>query len=144
KIVCYLNGHVVIESTDQELTSGSVGLAKFRDTEAEFRRFRVGKQLADDSPDPEQQAAIDAWIETLPELAATTPETLAPMADQALASASRLETKAAELERRAAELRRIASDARTQAVLRDLSATLDKTDDAGRFNLLRAALLLAR
>jgi regulator of sirC expression with transglutaminase-like and TPR domain len=37
---------LLVESTDAEMTSGEVGLAKFRDTVAEFKQFRVGKELS--------------------------------------------------------------------------------------------------
>src|SRR5262249_2137597 len=45
-IKCYVNDHLVIESTDTGLSSGQVGLAKFRDTRAEFRDFRAAKAIA--------------------------------------------------------------------------------------------------
>ena len=46
-LVCSVNGHVVIESDDARLTAGRVGLAKFRDTYAEFKGFRVAPQVPD-------------------------------------------------------------------------------------------------
>ena len=45
RIVCFVNGTQIIESDDDGLTSGQVGLAKFRNTEAEFRGFRIGTEL---------------------------------------------------------------------------------------------------
>ena len=41
RIVCFVNGTQIIESTDDELRGGQIGLAKFRHTEAEFRGFRI-------------------------------------------------------------------------------------------------------
>lgn len=40
-----MNDHLLIESTDAGLKSGQVGLAKFRDTVAEFKGFRVAKSI---------------------------------------------------------------------------------------------------
>src|SRR4029077_18090005 len=45
RIVCSVNGHVLVESTDTGLTEGRVGLAKFRDTRAEFKDFRVARAI---------------------------------------------------------------------------------------------------
>ena len=53
RILCYVNDELVIESTDTGLTSGTVGLCKFRKTEAEFRRFRVGEKLHSERPSEE-------------------------------------------------------------------------------------------
>jgi regulator of sirC expression with transglutaminase-like and TPR domain len=40
-IRCFVNDELAIESTDQELRSGGVGLAKFRQTQAQFKNFAV-------------------------------------------------------------------------------------------------------
>src|SRR5439155_444422 len=50
KIRCYVNDKLVIESDDAAWTAGKVGLAKFRDTIAEFKQFRVGKELPSAAP----------------------------------------------------------------------------------------------
>src|SRR5207247_1071293 len=38
RIKCYVNDELLVESTDTEYTAGKVGLAKFRDTTAEFKQ----------------------------------------------------------------------------------------------------------
>jgi regulator of sirC expression with transglutaminase-like and TPR domain len=53
KLSCFVNDELVIESSDNGLTAGRVGLAKFRNTAAEFRRFSVGRQLPDEKPPAE-------------------------------------------------------------------------------------------
>ncbi|MCA9128806.1 MAG: trypsin-like peptidase domain-containing protein [Planctomycetales bacterium] len=45
KIQCYVNGHLAIESFDTQLTSGKVGLATFRSSQPEFKRFEVGREI---------------------------------------------------------------------------------------------------
>ena len=42
KILCFVNDQLVVESQDDGLKEGQAGLAKFRDTRAEFRNFRLG------------------------------------------------------------------------------------------------------
>lgn len=42
-IRCYVNGELAIESNDTAFRDGAVGLAKFRDTEAVFKTFEIGR-----------------------------------------------------------------------------------------------------
>ena len=143
KLICSINGHVVIESTDADLTSGKVGLAKFRETAAEFRRFRHGEKLADAPADSVVDAELEKAIAALPPLAEMTAAELESIASGGEAARRVLEQRASELEHRAGELRRIAADARTHKIVAALAQTIDKLDERGQFDLLRAALLLA-
>lgn len=143
KLICSINGHAVIESKDTELTSGRVGLAKFRETSAEFRRFRHGEKLADAPIESVVSAELEKAIASLPPLAEMTADDLESIASGGEAARRVLEQRASELERRAGELRRIAADARTHKIVSALAQTIEKTDDRGQFDLLRAALLLA-
>ena len=45
KILCFLNGEPVIESSDTAWREGRAGLAQFRETRPSFRRFRLGADL---------------------------------------------------------------------------------------------------
>lgn len=45
KLSCFLNGELVIESSDTAWRDGRAGLAQFRETRPAFRRFRVGSDL---------------------------------------------------------------------------------------------------
>ena len=45
RILCYVNDQLVIESADTGLPAGKVGLAKFRDTRAEFKHFQLARQI---------------------------------------------------------------------------------------------------
>jgi regulator of sirC expression with transglutaminase-like and TPR domain len=45
KILCFLNGEQVIESSDTAWRDGRAGLAQFRETRPSFRRFRLGTDL---------------------------------------------------------------------------------------------------
>ena len=49
RLRCYVNEHLVIESQDRQLTSGQLGLAKFRNTSPDFKAFRIGADLAAES-----------------------------------------------------------------------------------------------
>lgn len=138
---CWCNGELVTVVEDDRLTGGRVGLAKFRDTEAEFRHFRVAASLADAAPAPDVAARLEAASARLPPIADVTEADVAALAEEAPAAAALLRARAAELEARAGDLRLVAADAHTAAVVAALVATLEE-DDAG--DLLRAALEVAR
>jgi S1-C subfamily serine protease/regulator of sirC expression with transglutaminase-like and TPR domain len=143
KLQCFVNDHQVFESKDRKFVAGSVGLAKFRDTEAEYRRFEVAPQIAAASLSDEALTAARASIEKLPRLAQLTPEALAGLAGpKSEQGAEVLSRQAKELRERASELERIAGDLRTQNVVRELGLLVK--DNADDFDLLRACLLVAR
>jgi regulator of sirC expression with transglutaminase-like and TPR domain len=141
KILCYVNDELVVESTDRGLTKGRVGLAKFRQTEAEFKQFRVAKEIPSSQPDAETLAEINALIEQLPALAEATGQRLAPLADEGHAASQVLRERARELERRAEELRRFAADAHALSVAARLGEVMKQTEQ--KIDLVEAALLIA-
>lgn len=65
KITCFVNGEMVVELEDDGLRGGQVGLAKFRQTEASFRDFRLGIDLARNAASPELIAKIERQINRL-------------------------------------------------------------------------------
>jgi serine protease Do len=138
---CACNGETVAIVADDRLTGGRVGLAKFRDTEAEFKRFRVVSAGADDRLDPAVAARIDAAMDRLPGLDALTEADLAALSRDAEPAAAALLAEAAALEDRVAELRLVAADVRTTDVVATLTEIL-AAEDGG--DLLRAALEVAR
>ena len=46
RLLCYVNGHVLVEAEGIEIPDGRIGLAKFRDTTAAFKNFQVGTNVA--------------------------------------------------------------------------------------------------
>ena len=142
RLLCYLNDHLVIESADRVFTKGRVGLAKFRDTRAEFKQFIVGDQLAPSRVAPEVADELRSLVEKLPGIESLRLADLAPLTERAAASVVVLRDKAEALERQAAELRRVAGDVHTQKVVRELVAVTRPKD--GVVDLLRAGLLIAQ
>jgi S1-C subfamily serine protease/regulator of sirC expression with transglutaminase-like and TPR domain len=124
KILCYVNGELVAESGDETLRSGQVGLAKFRDTRAEFKGFQVGTNISVLSP-ARQEANPPAQLRT--------PDATSPIA---------LQQRARELEQEATRLRRQASSLHRQAVLAELSESLEGPEE--KIDVFHAALLVAR
>jgi serine protease Do len=142
KLRCFLNNELVIESTDDGLTKGKVGLAKFRQTQAEFRRFEVGASLSSPLASPELTASLTKEIDALPALESLLPEKLQPLVvspDEAIIS---LRAKAKSLRERALQLEQVAADVRLRQVANELTAVLEARN--GKVDLFRAALTLAR
>lgn len=68
KIQCFVNDYLLVESSDEGLTSGQVGLAKFRDTSAEFKGFVAAKSIPKEKLS--ESAALKAKAQELEKQAA--------------------------------------------------------------------------
>ena len=139
KVVCWLNGEVVLTSADPALRRGAAGLCQFRGTPALFRDFRIGPDLG--SPGPasvELREAIQGLAAggeaalAAREALATDPQTARTLAEQ----------EAGILEKRAATLRRVAAEAAESATATQLAQWVSSGESA--IPLAGAALLLAR
>ena len=64
-ILTFLNGKKLFEIKDKKLRNGKVGFAKFRDTEAIFKNFKLGKNLAPREPSVEIIQEINSGISQL-------------------------------------------------------------------------------
>jgi regulator of sirC expression with transglutaminase-like and TPR domain len=138
RIVCSVNDQPVIESHDTGLSSGRVGLAKFRDTRAEFAGFRVAKQIPSSAPPAALVQRVTKAVADMP-LKADIIDKLAP---DAPASISVLRDRAKQLEKQAADLRDLAVAVHQQRVNAELAKLLEAKD--ADIDLVHAALLIAR
>jgi len=141
KILCYVNDQLVIESTDDKLTAGKVGLAKFRQTTAEFKNFRVAKSIASTQIAAEEKKKLSEFVKKLNDIANTTDDQLEPLTNSPRASAKVLRERADELKQRADQLRHLASDIHVKGVAKKLGALMQ---DGEMADLLRAAMLIAQ
>ncbi|HZY84408.1 MAG TPA: trypsin-like peptidase domain-containing protein, partial [Gemmataceae bacterium] len=108
RIRCFVNDRPVFESADTAWTTGRVGLAKFRETAAEFRHFRVGRSLPPSAPPAEVVARIRKAAEGAGPGAATKPEVVGKLVPEGAAALSVLRERARELEQQAAGLKKLA------------------------------------
>ncbi|MFN9719603.1 MAG: transglutaminase family protein [Planctomycetota bacterium] len=159
---CYVNGRKVAESTDNQLATGHAGLASFRGTKAEFRRFDAGPDLLPKTPANEQTAVLQQAISAVQPGRPASPaiiESLLPLDSHV---SEFMEREAKELEQKARMLRTLSADVAAEKTRRELAQELNliltnpatpndlsnATDtDAGpgrTIDLLRAALLLAK
>ncbi|MEZ6092589.1 MAG: transglutaminase family protein, partial [Pirellulaceae bacterium] len=139
-IECFVNGERVMESKDRQLSDGKVGLAAFRGTEAEFRRFRVGEPSADEQLSDSARSLISEMLADPQRMHTISVEELRTLAGSSQASVQEMTRRAIELQRRADQLKNLAEDVRRVPVLTQLRALLDEQDDD---DLFRGALLIA-
>ncbi len=133
RIRCFVNGQLVIESNDQGLPMGRVGLVAFRETPATFRSFLAGSQLKAEVPlDGEALRALIGKP--------VSPETAHLRSHSGTSQA--LHERAAELEKEARQLKALASEIHQERIQTEL-ASLFKQDEAG-VDLAQAALLVAK
>lgn len=138
---CFVNDQLVIESRDATYQSGKVGLAKFRQTEAEFKHFAVAKEIATTQLSGDELARFSDLIENLPRLPEIKPGLLDSLATKPEGAADLLRRRAVELKRQAEELQKVAADVHVKGVAKQLGELVKESDD---FDLMRAALLLAK
>ena len=140
-ISCLVNDQLVIQSNDSTYSSGSVGLAKFRQTNAEFKHFKLAKEIEPVSISEVDRANVQQIIDQLPEYAARLPEQLTPLMKNSQQSVLILQQQAERMEQRAKELRQTAQDVYVQSIAKKISDHVKKGDD---ISMLRVALLIAR
>jgi regulator of sirC expression with transglutaminase-like and TPR domain len=143
RFLCYVNGHLAVESQDNALSAGRVGLAKFRDTRAEFRGFQLGTNLL--APVRESAALPAETIKALEEsdpAAEPAADLLKELSKEGQPGRQALAQRAQRLEKQAQHLRRLAATLHRQAVQESLVQTLDQPE--GQIDLLRAALLVSQ
>jgi serine protease Do len=142
RVVCYVNDHVVIESTRAQPNPGRAGLAKFRDTRAEFKGFEMAREIQKPQVDEVLAAKIDQMVADLPatgEIDSQVIDRLAPGGELAIVA---LRNRATHLDRQAAKVRQVAAAVHERRVLDELGQELSKEE--GQIDLLHSALLIAR
>src|SRR5262245_19188498 len=132
-VKCFVNDQLALESDDAVWADGRVGLAKFRETKAEFKNFRIGPSLAAKSGDDKEVLKL---LDGKPSA-----EALARLAKEKN-STEIIRGRAQELEKQAAELKLLAARVHQQRVYEELVRVL--AGDEEKIELIHAALLLAK
>ncbi len=139
-ITGFVNGEKVVARDDAGLRGGKAGLAKFRQTTATFRRFRIGADLAQEAAPAELVARLEKQVARLArepgnekalETLASSPELARTLLK---GEAGKLRVAADDLEAQARSIHR-------NAIAKAIGASLE---DGAKSGLLRAALLLAK
>ena len=142
QIACYVNDQLLLQHAEPGLSLGQVGLAKFRQTVAEFRDFRVEPRIeptqlpSDRREKIQQQLAelkLDDWLSH---------EDVDRLSNDAGASLAVLEDQARQLQDRAARMQRLAADIHVRSVCRQLQELFARPES--EIDLVRAALLVSQ
>jgi regulator of sirC expression with transglutaminase-like and TPR domain len=140
RVLCHVNSQLVVELADPDLYGTLVGLAKFRQTIAEFKQFQVGKTVGPAAPGPEARAALEQALAQLPKGKAPQVKELKPLLAHPVAGATLLRDRARDLEEQAAQLRKLAEALHQERCLVQLTRLMKADMDT---DLLRAALVVA-
>lgn len=143
KVSCYCNDTLIVEHRLSSAWGTQVGLASFRGTNAQFRRFQQGERLINHRPTTEQLEQVIELINASNFTERKTSRIVDSIVDLDLHDLSVFEREAKKLEQRAERLRTIAKlshQARTRQSLVDLL----ESDDVNDHLLVRASLLIAQ
>lgn len=149
---CFLNGKKVVESSDAVVPHGAIGLAAFRGTPAEFRRFQTGADLL---PAPLNDAAGKAVNDIIADISPNYPagiEAIDQLLSHGIGTTDAINAEADRMEQVVKQLRRLAAEVHEASVRRQLVELLaekessansaDENPDHGV--LLKSALLISR
>jgi regulator of sirC expression with transglutaminase-like and TPR domain len=142
RVLCFVNDHLVIESMDQALPAGKVGLVKFRDTHVEFKHFQMGGKVSPAGPSPELAARVGKLIDGIAPEGPPRADLVAGLAPDAPGSLEVLRQRARQLEKQAARFRELAQAVHEKRVLDDLARAVQGEED--KVDLVRSALLAAK
>ena len=141
-IKCFVNGKFLYEVKEARLPIGRFGLAKFRNTEAEYRNFRAGRKLNNMSPSPALLRKLEEAIAALDPASDPSTETINDLKPNATLNRKLLLKRAKAMDSQATQLRRLADLIHERSVQDALMAQFKKDDV--KVNLLHAALLLSK
>lgn len=141
KIMAWVNEVKVLELEDDALRGGSVGLCKFRETEADFRRFRVGKDLSEQEMSKADRDLLSGVLDRFTK-EGSSPELLSELGRDSANSQEMISNKVAELESLASSLRNLEGEVYRTTVSREMLMTLDRPET--EVDLFEVGLQIAR
>ncbi|MCH8829151.1 MAG: trypsin-like peptidase domain-containing protein [Planctomycetes bacterium] len=143
RIQCFVNDFRVIDSTDNVFESGRVGLAKFRDTIAVFKGFRMAKSIPPSRPTDALKKRITKLVLGISTARPPRQSLIDALIPNNRGTRTVLRDRARNLERQAKRLRQLARIVHETKTRQELVAALSEKRKSGP-DLLRAALLIAR
>lgn len=142
RLSCYVNDELVVEASDPEFAGTRVGLAKFRNTTAEFKIFQVGKTVGARAIPAELVASINEQLNDPAALETRDPRLVKALQSHPDAGKALLIERARKLEKQAGQLRRLAASVHNDNVVAELARIMAQPED--KIDLVHAALLVAK
>ena len=141
RFYCYVNGHLIFESSDRGLSGGRAGLAKFRNTVASFRNCQIGKTINDNSS-PIDASLGQALISESTRSEGFKESTIVSAGKAPVKALRHLDAEAKRLEQQAALLRQSSEQLHRRLVRDQLVSLFEKEEKA--VDLFKASLLIAK
>jgi len=141
RFYCFVNGHLIFESSDNILSAGRVGLAKFRNTIASFRNFQLDKKVLDNS-EPIDTTLGQALVFESTRSGGFKETTIASAGASPMKALRHLDSEAKRLEQQATMLRQSSKELH-RLLMRDQLVKLFENENNG-VDLFRASMLIAK
>ena len=139
-VQCFLNDELVIQWKDLRFKSGKVGLAQFRETEAEFKGFQFAAKIESTRPSPESVKRVTALVKNISTKRPPTDDLVNRLLPDAKSGPTVLRERAKLLEKQAERLRQLALAVQQRGVQKQLVAVLGQPEE--KIDVLHAALLI--
>ncbi len=143
RMVCSVNGEVVIDLKDLALVRGKVGLCKFREPIANFRNFRFAKRFPKSKVTPKIMSQVRKLTRDLVSREELSHRKKLEIMDLGDFAPQAIKDYALELEKQASSAKKLAEEIRERLIIRELADSLSHEDEHS-VDLLRSALLIAR
>lgn len=142
KIQCFVNEKLAIESMEPQPSGLKVGLAKFRNTEAEFKSFKVAKEIAAATFPDDMIARLGKLVDDVPLSGATQIGLTDKLVSDGTAGVAFLRERAKRMEQQAVQLRQLATAVHERRIQNELVKVLEAPE--ADVDLFHAALLVAQ
>jgi len=137
----FLNGQLAYEHMEDFSSSKKVGLAKFRNTIAEFKGFHVSKKLSPVFPDKDFSITFNKFFTNLEDDKKEDPTLVEKILKNENLTKTIINDKIKLLEKKTSDLKVLQADIFHRSTLSKLNKTISATPD---FSILEAAFLIAK
>ncbi|MEQ1840556.1 MAG: tetratricopeptide repeat protein [Verrucomicrobiales bacterium] len=141
KIIAWVNEEKVFELEDDVLRGGAAGICKFRQTEAEFRGFKVGPDLSEKEMSTQDREVLSGVLDRFSS-EGTSSELLLDLGRDSAGSQRVIKDRIGELEKMVAGLKNLETDLYLTTISRELLMALDRPDT--EVDLFEVGLQIAR
>lgn len=142
RIICSVNGEVVIDLEDKALGPGKAGLCKFRSPTAEFRRFRMGREIPSQTLEKTERNRVLELASGIDPRGPPQADIVDGLAEYGSPVIMELKARAKELEKEAFRIEHLAGLVHQRIIEKKMAELIQDKQD--KFDLVHAALLVSK